>query len=151
MAKRAIYPGLLLLACNLDMAGPTDELPISLECAEPIVETFAHTAGEVHVSRKHCIDKMGPDANGLYEFYYEYDLYEFSQGSETLHARSYTSEPEEAHVLGIESGGQRGLLAESDLAKALVRAALEYLRTTGKTKLTWLDPSNEVNGYSPIP
>jgi len=94
---------------------------------------------------------MGPDSNGLYEFYYEYDLYEFTQGSETLHARSYASEPEEAHLLGIEVGGQGRLLTATDLGKPLPRAALQYLREAGKSSLTWLDPNNRVNGYSRVP
>ena len=72
------------------MVGPTDELPISLECGDPVVESFVHTRHEVRFSRRHCVDKMGPDANGFYEFYYESDVYEFTQGQEKRSAGSAT-------------------------------------------------------------
>jgi hypothetical protein len=32
-----------------------------------------------------------------------------------------------------------------------MQTAVRYFRDEGKTELTWLDPSNEVNGYSPVP
>jgi hypothetical protein len=57
------------------MAEPRDDLPISFERGDPIVETFVHAGCEVRVSRTHCVDKMGPKANGFYEFYYEFDDY----------------------------------------------------------------------------
>jgi hypothetical protein len=54
------------------------------------------------------------------------------------------------HLLAIEVGGQRRLLAAGDLGKPLRRAAQEYLRQIGKSKLSWLDPGNEVSGYSRV-
>jgi hypothetical protein len=133
------------------MAGPHDQLPISLDRGDPVIEIFAYEGREVRVSRSHCVDKMGPDRNGLHVFHYEYDLYEFTEGFETLHARSYAIEPEEAHLLAIELDGQRRFLTADDLDKPLPKAAKRYLRRAGKGNLKWLDPNNEEGGYSPIP
>jgi hypothetical protein len=127
------------------------EFPISSERGDSLIETFPYEGREVRVSRTRCVDKRGPYPNGLYEFYYEYDLYEFMEGPETLHARSYTTEPEEAHLLAIEIDGQRQLLSRADLGRPLVKAALEYFRHAGKTRLDWLDSANEENGYSSAP
>jgi len=92
------------------------------------------------------VDKIGPKANGFYEFYYEFDDYKFAHGLETLHARSYTHGPEEAFLSGIELDDQWKFLAKADLRKPLARAAQEYLRRAGKTDIKWLDPKNKSRG-----
>ena len=71
-------------------------------------------------------------------FRYLYDLYEFAVGDIVLIARSYDSEPDEAHLLGMRRGEQRLMLDESTLCSDLVQAAIEHLRGDGKARISWL-------------
>jgi len=121
------------------------------ERGEPVVDSFTHQGREVRVSRTHCVDKEGPATDGLYGYYYEYHVYQFTQGPESLRVRSYRDQPEEAHFLGIERDGRYRLLTEIDVRGPLSKAAQAYLRMAGKRNLTWLDPNNDTSGYSPLP
>jgi hypothetical protein len=152
--KNLLTPTLLLLVgCQpvLDSGLYRPELPISQQCEAPVIEVFPYGDHAIGVSREHCIDKMGPDQDGYYEFYYDYELFEFSLGTTILHGRSYLDDPEEAHLTGVEVAGETKFLAVTDLQGILPRAAIHYFHTCGKTQLNWLDPSNELNGYSAIP
>ena len=134
------------------MSAPrSTDLPFAQLREDPIVEEYTFEGHRVLVSRQHCIDSMGPYENGLYEFYYDFELIEFALGSIRLKARSYAGDPAEAHLLGMDVDGERKLLSASDLASVVPRAAVQYLRSRGKTELSWLDPTNEEVGYSPIP
>jgi hypothetical protein len=153
MSKSAQYAFAVLIfgGAAIAMASTDDGSSLSLTCTDPVVEMMSPQGWDVRIARKHCVAKMGPNARGRYEFYYEYDLYEFSGRSETLHARSYVDEPNAAHLLGIERGGSRQLLVETDLRSPLAQIAFQYLRRMGKTELTWLDQRNQIDGYSPVP
>ena len=95
------------------------------------------------------IDASEPDADGCYEYHYEYDIYRFSDGATCFVARSYTHTLDEAHFLRIELDGDPRLLTETDLAHPLFFAARAHLLAAGKMRLNWL--SGRGNGYEPIP
>jgi len=152
--KKLLPPTLfLLVGCHpaLDSGRYSSDLPISGGCEAPVIEEFPYDEQTISVSSKHCVDKMGPDQDGYYDFYYDYQLFEFSLGTTTLRGRTYEDDPEEAHFLGIEVDGQRRLLSITDFEKPLLRAAIRYFHNSGRTQLNWLDPSNELDGYSPVP
>lgn len=97
----------------------------------------------------HQIDASAPDSAGLYEYYYEYDIYRFTEGAVCFVARSYTDEPDEAHFLRVELDGERRVITDTDLARPLFLAARAYLLGAGKVRLRWL--SGRGNGYESIP
>lgn len=103
----------------------------------------------MHVECSHHIDASEPDALGMYEYHYEYDLYRFTEGENCFVARSYVDDPEEAHFLGAEVGGHARPLVDADLKQPLFLASLAHLRASGKLKLNWL--SGQGNGYEPVP
>ena len=76
---------------------------------------------------------------------YEYDLYEFEAPGLKYVARSYVSEPHEAHFLRKEVGGQTASLKTRDIQSALFRDAVAYLRGLGKVKVSYL--SSEASSY----
>ncbi|MBK7146468.1 MAG: hypothetical protein IPH76_15130 [Xanthomonadales bacterium] len=61
----------------------------------------------MRVDRTRHIDSSEPDASGMLDYYYEYDIYRFVEGAECLVARSYTDSPQEAHFLRWELGSQQ--------------------------------------------
>ncbi|RYF09027.1 MAG: hypothetical protein EOO31_00370 [Comamonadaceae bacterium] len=103
----------------------------------------------MHIERTRHIDCSEPDATGGYDYYYEYDVYRFTDVSHCLTARSYTDEPGEAHFLSMETHGRRRTLVDADLANPLFQLAQSYLRGQGKTRMHWL--SGRGNGYEPVP
>jgi len=102
----------------------------------------------MHIERIRHIDASEPDESGIYEYYYEYDLYRFTAGAECFVARSYTNEPDEAHFLRIETDGQPRTIVDGDLIHPLLIAAQDYLHAEGKAQLSWL--SGRGNGYEPL-
>ena len=105
----------------------------------------------ISVSQQHCIDSMGPDENGNYEYYYEYDIYFFTDNKQTVNARSYVDEVTQAQFLRLDTGGAERLLETTDFQSDLVKTAAEYLRSIGKHELLWLDSNNKLDGYSAVP
>lgn len=103
----------------------------------------------IQVERTRHVDCSEPDASGAYDYYYEYDLYRFSDGAACLIARSYTDTPDEAHFLSLDVGGKSRLLKAADLARPMCVFAQLHLRGEGKRELHWL--SGRGNGYEPVP
>ena len=103
----------------------------------------------VNVKITHHIDASEKDAQGMYEYYYEYDIYHFTDGDKGCVARSYSDEPEEAHFLNVSKGKRERPLRKTDLQTPLLLDAIEYLRAAGKRKLKWL--SEERGDYIVIP
>lgn len=103
----------------------------------------------MQIEQSHHIDASEPDADGNFEYHYEYDLYHFRDGPTRLSARSYVDEPGQAHFLGIEHHGRPRQLRDTDLAHPLFVAAAAFLRGQGKTRLQWL--SGRGNGYETVP
>lgn len=103
----------------------------------------------MQIECSHHVDASEPDADGSYDYYYEYDFYRFAEEGRRLFARSYTDSAEEAHFLSMEVGEVSRLLTDNDLVHPLFLAACAYLRREGKTQLTWL--SGRGNGYEDVP
>ncbi len=103
----------------------------------------------MHVERTHHIDASEPDDAGMYDYYYEYDIYVFKDGAVCFAARSYVDEPEEAHFVGVEVKGRSRAMVDADLEHPLFLAALAYLRAHGKKDFRWL--SGRGNGYERVP
>jgi hypothetical protein len=125
-----------------------DELPLVSQPDGPVRELLFFEGISIGVSRKHCMDAMGPNEKGMYEFYYDLEQFEFFLEGRTLLGRAYKDEPGAAHLLAVKAAGRRKPLKVEDLHSTLARAAIHHFRSLGKTNLTWLDPSK---GYSPIP
>ncbi len=100
----------------------------------------------MQVAKTHHIDCSERGADGLYEWYYEYDLFRFVEGDVALVARSYVDSPAEAHLLRVERAEKPCQLSAADLGSPLAIAAIGYLRDCGIRKLQWLSPS----GYASI-
>src|SRR5262245_4419653 len=97
---------------------------------------------QMRVSIRH-MDESGPG------FHYEYDLYEFESPGVVYVARSYASEPDEAHFLRKEINGQMFKLTPADVESSPFRTAVAYLREHGKAQVQYLSFSDE--GYVDVP
>jgi hypothetical protein len=102
----------------------------------------------MHIERVRQIDSSEPDESGMCEYYFEYDIYRFTDGPLCFVARSYTDEPDRAHFLRIDENGNRRALTDSDLSHPLFLLALAHLRNEGKANLSWL--SGRGNVYEPV-
>ena len=98
------------------------------------------------VETTHRIDAGRRDAQGRYQYYYEYDLYEFSDGAVKLLARSYVEEPDEVHFLNIGDGTTQRMLTDADLRLPLAQSAARHLAEFGKKRINWLSE----RGYEPF-
>jgi len=88
------------------------------------------------VSCKHQIDASERDENGLYDWYYEYDLYEFQIGPIEVIACSYIDEPNEVSILSIiEDGAKLFPIKPSDIGKPELIQVLAYLKNTKHMKI----------------
>lgn len=87
---------------------------------------------DVEIER--CLDAGEPDEQGAYDYRYEYDVYTFTDGAETIHARSYTDEPDCASF--AVSSGELG-------QSPLFWQAVAHLTRLGKTQIQCL----ESDGY----
>lgn len=105
---------------------------------------------QLRVERSHHVDEAPPDADGLQDYHYAYDIYRFSDGTRVLYARSYADTPKHAHFLNAEVRGRMRPLRPADLRTPLLRAAAQHLcQAEGKRDLAWL--SGRGNGYEPVP
>src|SRR6185503_12441524 len=68
---------------------------------------------------------------------YAHDLYEFEAAGVKYVARSYISEPEDAHFLRKEEGGHTFKLTAEDLQSATFQAAVAYLLKQGKAQVQY--------------
>jgi hypothetical protein len=89
-----------------------------------------------------CLD-AGPG------FRYEYDLFTFTGPEAVYVARSYLSEPDEAHILRKEVDGVQHFVSAEDLGTETFLEFEVYLREHGKARLSYL--STEAEGYVEIP
>ncbi|MGF6542169.1 hypothetical protein [Paraburkholderia youngii] len=90
---------------------------------------------EVIVS--HHIDCGERDENGMYEYYYEYDIYEVGKGNVSYMARAYVDEPGDAHFLKMKGDGDHDwrTITERDKDDSLFKEAVKYLRSIGKSNI----------------
>jgi hypothetical protein len=99
------------------------------------------------VEVSHSIDASEPGANGSYEYYYEYDVFEFTDGVTTFWARSYSDEPGKAALMARDKHGCN-FLTKRDLRHPLLLEAVAHLRAAGKSELVWLDRVSQ--SYFPV-
>jgi hypothetical protein len=102
---------------------------------------------DMDVTVSHHIDASEPDAEGMHEYHYEYDIHEFSRAGITYVARSYVDETGTAAFLSVRQGGASRLLRSSDLTHPLLVAAVDHLRSAGKTRV---DRLSDPEGYVPL-
>ena len=86
------------------------------------------------VRRTHHIDASELDENGYYDYYYEYDVYEFEEDGLSIIVRCYSDTPEEANFLCTKRNGEIGGFRQEHVDTYLFKAAVEYLRSEGKSK-----------------
>jgi hypothetical protein len=101
---------------------------------------------EIEVTHHIDCSEIRPD--GFYDWYYEYHLFRFTEGSSTFIVRAYVDSPEEAHFLSLQEGRKTRSLTPEDLQLPLFQLAVNHLREVGKTSITWLSPA--ACGYEPI-
>jgi hypothetical protein len=102
----------------------------------------------MQVEITHHVDASARNADGSYEYYYEYDLFRFSDGADAIVARCDVDEPDEAHFLSKETHGERSMLCDQDIRSAFFAEAVSHLRKLGKSKFRWL--SGRGDGYEPL-
>jgi len=95
------------------------------------------------------VDSAEPDADGFADYFYEYDVYEFSDRELCFVARSYTDNLHEAHFLRKQTGDQRSMLEANDFQHPLFLLALAALKNDGKTEFNFL--SQKSGSYAPVP
>ena len=100
----------------------------------------------MEIVKTHHIDASEPDANGWHDYYYEYDIYAFSEGEVSYVARRYTDEPGQAHFLKMRTGRAWRLPQPSDFNTAMFAEATAYLRQEGVTQIQVLGKQ----GYFPV-
>jgi hypothetical protein len=93
----------------------------------------------VDVGVEHFVDAGEQDAQGQYDYYYEYDDYTFERGAEKLKVRIYCDEPATALHRGLSPRQAR----TSELAPEVHR----YLASRGVSTFKGIGPSG---GYQPF-
>ena len=88
----------------------------------------------MNITKTHHIDCGDKNKDGLYGYYYEYDIYTFNFDDVTIIVRKYSDE-ESAHFLRQEKDGKKVSIKKSDLIKPSFLKSIEYLRKNGITKL----------------
>ncbi len=74
-------------------------------------------------------------------------MYRFTEGDQTLVARSYKDAIEEAHFLRLEVQTKSVGITPEDIDEPLFRQALLHLRSIRKRNIEYLGPE----GYAPLP
>jgi hypothetical protein len=102
---------------------------------------------------RHNVDALRE--SGEYEFYYEFFIYEFAGPKHTYLARSSVESPEEVSFGGKRSapgveGTEWSHLDATDFRTTTLREAIRWLRTQGKTEISWFS-RHSPNGYEFVP
>lgn len=97
----------------------------------------------MRVEQSRHIDASEPDSDGMYDWYYEYDIYRFVEGERVLIAQSYIDSSTEAHLLRFEDRGNHRFPTDY-LEDPLLKEAAHYLRGIGKSELQCLGPGGYV-------
>ncbi|MDH0748425.1 hypothetical protein N5D61_19055 [Pseudomonas sp. GD03842] len=95
----------------------------------------------------HHVDCSTPDKNGVYDYHYECDVYQFTDGSVSVTARSYDEDPEEASFMSITIDGEWRGLELADLSNPVLIAAKAHFHANGKIDLKWFTGKS----YEPLP
>lgn len=121
------------------LASLCGQLPVALR-----IRTLLGKA--MHVTVSHHIDASEPDANGFYDYYYEYDDYRFSLRERTYTAR-VADQPERASYIGCEESGRSRLFNVNCSRRPPTH------RRRGLPALCWhnqFDRLSIVGGYVPL-
>jgi hypothetical protein len=100
----------------------------------------------MQVTLSRHIDKSELRADGFYDYYYDFNLYKFSNSNIIYHARSYNDQPGEAHFINGEHEGKVFFLGNTDFNTDLFIEACTYLQACGFKELC----CSRDQGYAPI-
>ncbi len=103
------------------------------DCSYECEEIFRQIE-PISVEARRCVFEM-PD------YRIDSEEYEFSDGTLTLVARSYAFSPERVDFVARRSEHETDVLSEQELESDLLKSAIEILRTRGKTRFEYLNPS----------
>ena len=123
------------------------ELPYNIDCDPEKITSF----GRARIMITHCIDSLGPDSDGIYQTYYDYETIIFELDNETISAKRYADTPEEASLIKFKDSTGERLLQLDDFDRDLIKMAITFLISNGAEKIMYLDKFNKENGYSPAP
>ena len=98
----------------------------------------------MNVGVSHHVDKSDQRPDGLYDFHYEYDVYDFAVGGRLLRARAYVDTPNEVSFLGWYD--LEGKHVASAVATRPPAETIRYLEEKGFSTITALGSK----GYEPI-
>lgn len=103
---------------------------------------------KIAINISHHVDASAPNAQGMYDWYYEYDVFEFTdqQHASALTVRSYSNTPFEASFIDLNNR-QHEIIALDDTLKPLFQFAIQFLKKSGKTKINYLS----AHGYALLP
>lgn len=90
---------------------------------------------------EHFLDADEPDADGLYSYYYEGDLYRFHEDGQTMVVKTYTDEPHVGYVRGIPWGTAK--------PSPFLAAVIRHLAGCGVQELRWFTPNRGYQPWSP--
>ena len=138
----------LILALFMGVSGVAMSKPeIKLECEAPQKESY----NGVSITITHCVDSYGPDSDGAYEFYYDYETIVFEMGGESVSGKRYADTPKEASLIRIKGLAGERFIERSDFEKVIMKNTISYLKTSGAEFVKFLDQSNTLTGYSEVP
>lgn len=123
------------------------ELPYNIDCDPERTTIF----GKSRITITHCIDSLGPDSDGMYQTYYDYETITLELDNETVSAKRYADTPEEASLIRIKDATGERLLQLDDFDRDLIKTAISFLVKSGAENIMYLDKFNKINGYSPVP
>ncbi|MEC8523161.1 MAG: hypothetical protein VXZ24_02820 [Pseudomonadota bacterium] len=107
--------------------------------------------GKTRINISHCIDYTGPDGDGKYQSYYDYETIIFEMDGETVRVRRYKDTPEEASLLRISDSLGSRLLQLEDFDRNIIKTAVSFLVNSGAENVMYLDEANQASGYSQVP
>jgi hypothetical protein len=123
------------------------ELSYNIDCDPERAINF----GKARVTITHCIDSLGPDSDGMYQAYYDYETIILEMDNKTVYAKRYADTPEEASLIRIKDSTGERLLRLDDFNGDLIKTGISFLISNGAENIMYLDKSNQKTGYSSVP
>jgi hypothetical protein len=91
------------------------------------------------INIQHHIDSGEKDADGYYDYYYEFDVFTFYEGSFSLYARSYIEDSVLVSFVNSTRDEKVVFLTAADFKKPFFIEACTYLHAIGKQQFQYLD------------
>ena len=123
------------------------ELPYNIDCDPDRTTIF----GKARITITHCIDSLGPDSDGMYQAYYDYETIILEMDNVTVSAKRYADTPEDASLTRIKDSTGERLLQLGDFNRDIIKTAISFLRNSGAENIMYLDKFNKKSRYSPVP